>query len=175
MPNQIAFYPQSSGGGSGSVTNISNQTLATAAASVTFSSIPQTYGSLMVVFSAAASTGSNMQMIINGDASADYSYAFSFNNGGNLNLAAASATATGLVAPMPALGVAGQILIPFYAATTLTFKQVTQTSSANSAGVISPSTGALNWASSAAIASFTLQPTSGTFSAGSTFTLYGLS
>jgi hypothetical protein len=54
MPNQIAFYPQSSGGGAGSMTLIQAQTATGTPAAITFSGIPQTFSHLKLIWAGSS-------------------------------------------------------------------------------------------------------------------------
>jgi hypothetical protein len=66
-PNQIAFYPQTSGGGSGAISLISEQVLGTSSATITFSSIPQTFKHLRLVITGTGSSTGLVYANFNGD------------------------------------------------------------------------------------------------------------
>lgn len=172
-------------GGSGAMTLISSQTLGSAAATVTFSSIPGTYSNLVLSYTArgdTAATSVGVALNFNGDTAADYNEQVgfinnTFNSAGNSSgntafgpLGVPAATATSKYAGT------NKVEIYNYANTTF-FKNVLglQTLFANTtlgSGQFEESAG--QWLSTAAISSISIKPTSGNFIAGSTFQLYGL-
>jgi len=80
----VATCATPSGGGSGAMTLIQKQTLGSTVASVTFSSIPQTYTQLLLVGSfTAQTTNDNIVLQFNGDTtSTHYAWGLSFQNAG---------------------------------------------------------------------------------------------
>lgn len=178
MPNQIAFYPQVSGVSGGAMQLIQNQTLGSAAATVTFSSIPQTFTHLRLMVTGTNSSGSTVENILiqfNGDAGANYSW----NGFQNSASTAASINA-----------VAGQTSLLIGTCdnfgNSLADSTITNYASALVKGV--SSTGGCNnpafntftniifgsWNSSAAITSLTVLLGGSTFTAGSVISLYGI-
>ena len=156
-------------------TPIATQTLGSAAASVTFSSIPQTYTDLIFVVTTPSghNTGSGIQLNSNTNYTDDYSRtvltgngtsASSFRNNGSSNPTANH--------DLGALRPNGNLIAQFmnYSNTT-TFKTI-----------ISRANGAANdvtalvmlWKSTNAITSFVFTTDGGNLSAGMTFTLYGV-
>lgn len=180
----------SSGGGGGSgigaLTQISQQVLAAQANSVTFSSIPQIYDTLILVIKArvtdaVANIGGTMEF--NSDAGANYSREYfgvgngSANNGQNVGVVpgtAAAFLATGASAGANDAAV-NIITIPRYAETTFNKAGITNVtcygSGINNQGYQISWT----WNNTAAITSITLiDGNGGNFLVGSSFTLYGM-
>lgn len=173
--NLIAQYPTSSGGGAGSVTLIQNQTLGTAAASVTFSGIPQTYTNLMLVVNTALSGVSVTEFItaqFNGDATSDYTNGYILNSGGTVSGNSNVGTSLNIGGAGP-VGGSIQAIVSGYAST-IVAKSATSTSACASSTGLTQVQGGGTWNQTAAITSIVLAPTSGSFIAGSTFSLYGL-
>lgn len=205
MPNQIAFYPQSSGGGglpvataagqvptstgagttytaqtpSSGMALISNQVLASPAATVTFSSIPQTFTNLKLVIQASASTTAGFNALLlqfNGDTAAHYQWQELFGAAGSPG----ASTSGGLVTSVQLgnlsdttssiIGGATEITVPNYAGTVfnkslLSFTQGDQTAVMSVGG----------WSSTAALTQIQfLLGSAGNFVTGSTFSLYGM-
>jgi len=71
---------------------IESKTLATAVSTVTFSSIPQTYTDLMLIFSGNCASGSieSVPMRFNGDTASNYSYQILDGNGSSASAGLAS-------------------------------------------------------------------------------------
>jgi len=156
---------------------ISATTVGTAAQTVTLSSIPATYTDLVVVVNAQASVQSDLYLTFNGDTSAVYSNTTLYGDGtsagsrrdtrGNAYMVL---TYYGAVTTTAGNSV-HTINVMNYANTT-THKTVLTRANAASSGV-DASVGL--WGSTAAITSITFDlPSTRTFSAGSTFTLYGI-
>ena len=169
MPNQIAFYPQTSGGSS--TMSLIQSITATSEASVTFSAIPQTFKNLKLVCNYSLASGTNLVMTLNSVTTSTYSFGLMF---ADANTAVASSGSS-----QPYIEIAGfqglvVLDIPNYAATPSfgvqsigTFSQTggalfTGTCSGSNAGITS-------------VTSITLSEISGTalFVAGSLFELYG--
>lgn len=155
-------------------TLIQTQTLGSAAASVTFSSIPQTYTTLKLFVSATVVTAGFLQVNFNGDATAANYF---------INYQTQSFTAT--VTPVGAFSSAGSFLGSLNVATTgtggaeVTFPGYSSTTSvkANFAMSVGSSFfyGGGIWNSAAAITSIVLvNSAGGNFNAGSVFSLYGI-
>lgn len=155
--------------------------------SVTFSSIPATFRTLVVKWVARgdnATTNVLMHVRINGDAGANYDSEVADVSGAASW--AASETIAGGQAVVGILSAAsapanvpgqGELEIVNYAATT--FQKVILSRSAyklaNSATNVQTGVGGAHWRQAVAITSVQLFPSAGNFVAGSTFTLYGLS
>ena len=146
---------------------IAQQQLSSTAASVTFSSIPQTYRDLQLVIVNSITGGQGIYSLrFNGDASANYSFVQFF--GG------ASSSATG--SNSARIGYQnGNLAINLthimdYTATNKHKTILSQDNAANFSNRMS----AARWQSNSAITSMTCVIDVGTFAAGSTFTLYGI-
>lgn len=171
MPNQIAFYPQSGGG----LTLIGSvQTLASAASTISFTSIPQNYNNLLVIFAGANNTGgtANVTLNFNADTGANYNVAFLQNSGATAIGGTQTAQTAALVGVISNGGSSViRLDIPAYAKTTLTktFACANPAINAAIAQLVTPL--AAGWNSTAAITSITLNCSQ--FSAGSVAMLYG--
>lgn len=165
----------------GAVTLISQQTVTgSAAATITFSSIPGTYKNLRIVYLAAGTTGSNMLMTFNSDSGAHYdrqqlrAYDIS-------TLAAEALANTTAVLAMIGNTTAGNIgageaVFPNYAGTVLHKSYMTMGYSkfAATTGQVSVGLYGGAWRSTAAITTITLTMDGGSsYAIGSSFTLYG--
>jgi hypothetical protein len=145
-------------------------TLTSSASSVTLSSIPQTYTDLVLVISGSASASIDLRYTLNSDSGSNYSRTYLVGNG----TSAISGRDTSITyLPISALETTQSMsLVSFmnYSNTT-TFKTTISRTSAASAF-----TNAIVglWRSTAAISSMTLTTSSGTITAGSTFSLYGI-
>jgi hypothetical protein len=148
---------------------LDTQTLGSTAGSVTFSSIPQSYTDLILVFAGTVGTLDNDNITFNGDTGSNYSVtrllgsgsSDSSSRGSNL-----SAIQCGEIATSQSTDI---IQIQNYSNTT-TYKTLIHRSG-NTSQFLKASVGL--WRNTAAITSITIT-NGGTFSIGSTFTLYGL-
>lgn len=153
-------------------TPIATTTLGSTAASYTFSSIPSTYTDLVIVYEGSQTGNGDARIQYNGDTAANYSETVVKGNG----TAASSARSTNgnfsyIAYTDQSIGRTNIIVqIQNYANTT-TYK--TCLSRFNTAG---STVGAIvgMWRSTAAINSITISTSVFAFSAGSTFTLYGI-
>jgi hypothetical protein len=151
---------------------ISTQTLGTATASVTFSSIPATYTDLRLVVSGSTSASDNTVIRVNGDTASNYSSTYL---GGNGTAASSGRFSSQTYAILGYVGSGNQMVEQFdfmnYSNTT-TFKSILCRSGSSSVWV----EGSIGlWRSTAAINSITiLFFSSATFNTGTTFTLYGI-
>jgi hypothetical protein len=170
--------------GSGVPLKISEQVLVGVTASITFSSIPSTFRSLMISTVCRSNNASTttLNMRFNGDTG---------NNYGCQNLAAQQTTvlasesvgvssiqmrdlaAAASTASYPSIYT---IHIPWYASTTFMklCSAENEWSSGTASGSVVSFTVKGRWSSTAAINSITLLPAAGSFIAGSNFALYGL-
>ena len=151
---------------------IATQTLGSAAASVTFSSIPSTYTDLVLVINPTMASNADVTIIFNGDTANNYSSTYLSGNGTTASSSRFSTfpkiyldsinTGTGIV----------QYNVSFmnYSNAT-TYK--TALARFASAGVGTQATVGL-WRSTAAITSMTITGDTVNFTTGSTFTLYGI-
>jgi hypothetical protein len=146
-------------------TQIASTTLGSAASSVTFSSIPGTYTDLVVVVDSTITSGSvDTRIRINGDTSTNYSRTYLYGDG--------SSAVSGRNSTDDAIGSGSKTIhnVMNYANTT-TYK--TSIARYGTAGSLTLAQAAL-WRSTAAVTSFTILHISSTFTAGSTFNLYGV-
>ena len=153
---------------------IAEQTLGSAAASVTFSSISGAYTDLVLVFNGAGSTNINMHMQFNSDTATNYSVtslggngttvvSYRYTNAAHILLNGQAYIETGFTTNV-------LININNYSNAT-TYK--TSINRFNNAGTGTDAVVGL-WRNTAAITSILLKTHTGTFSTGSTFTLYGI-
>jgi hypothetical protein len=165
--------------GSGALTRIAQQILGSAAASVTFSSIPATYTDLLVVCMALDGGTAEATIQFNGDTAAHYSDQMSLINN-TFNSASNNFGLTGLPAGLfPGTGAGpglSRIHIFSYAKTTFQKGLLLETGgvfgNSNGSAQWTQSTGL--WASTAAINSLTITAGNGNFQVGSVFTVYGI-
>lgn len=148
---------------------IATTTLGSTASSYTFSSIPGTYTDLVIVFSGNGSPTDFFSIRFNGDTTTAYSVVDFYGTG-----ASAASFRANNVTKMSRLPVVNnsiaKINVMNYANTT-TFKTVLSRGDSTSD---STHTVAGLWRSGSAITSVTLVHDAGSFSVGSTFTLYGI-
>ena len=151
---------------------ISTQTLGTATATVTFSSIPATYTDLVLVFNGTAASTQNMELRFNGDTATNYSATRLLGDGGVAVSDRSSTSDVMLVGNLYTSQTANILQIMNYANTT-TFKTVLCRSNNDSAQV-SARVGL--WRKTPeAITTILLRPSGGAnFSTGGVFTLYGI-
>ena len=155
-------------------TPIATQTLGSAAASVTFSSISGSYTDLVLVFSAKITTGSpTSRLQFNGDTGSNYSATMLYvdtSSIGAVRVSNESSANTGALSD--GFGIT-TINLNNYSNTT-TYKTIF--SRYNSLGSSYREIGSkLNlWRNTSAITSILIFPASSTFTSGSTFTLYGI-
>lgn len=153
---------------------ISTQTLGSASASVTFSSIPSTYTDLVLECVFGVTAGTDLQLQFNGDTASNYSSTRVVANG----TTAASTNTTSLTYIQPrtpanqpsTVSTTWRININSYANTT---SNKTTISRYDSATVFTEADVGL-WRSTSAITSLIVTANSSTFVTGSTFTLYGI-
>ena len=159
----------------GTYTPIATNTLGSAAASVTFSSIAGTFKDLVLVVSATWSGGSNSSFgfRLNSDTGSNYSITQLYGDGSSASSGRSSNQTKALI---------GQINPTEFGTTIFQFQNYsnattykTTLSRSNVAGVITLAGVAL-WRNTAAITQIDLEyfDVAGTFDTGSTFTLYGI-
>lgn len=151
---------------------IQSQTISSSTASVTFSSIPQTFTDLILVTRTFRSAAAVMKINFNGDTATNYSEGHMQGDGTNDSCAGNSNIAYGIIdyASQTTTPVMSVVNFLDYSNTT-TFKTFLSRSGDSTNNVIAY----VNlWRSSAAISSIVLALFSGTISADSTFKLYGI-
>jgi hypothetical protein len=155
---------------------IATQTLGTAAASVTFSSIPSTYTDLVLISSPENNTSESLYFKINGDTGSSYSTTYMTGNGTAASSARQANNTTGILAGAPNVGLSSTV----YGSSIIQVMNYSNATTYKTAlcrwGLASAETNATVglWRSTAAITSLTILVVSGTFSVGSTFSLYGI-
>lgn len=152
---------------------LANITLSGTATTVTFGSIPSTYRDLRIVVSAAVSSEGNLQLRLNGDSGSNY-LQINMRAFGGGSAGSSAGTSTSLVSNystgLPTSSRALNIYEIFdYSQTD---KQKTILLRASHSGELDILSG--RWASTAAITNVTILAGS-TFTAGSTFSLFGVS
>ena len=151
---------------------IQTQTLGTAVPSVTFTSIPQTYTDLVMVFDGTNTTGNNYELYLtfNGDTATNYSetYLQNYNNTSESGRYSTRARLQSFKTASTRGNIVAHIMN--YSNTT-TFKT---TLWRYGAAVLFTGVAAGLYRSTSAISSMTFTIESGNISIGSTFTLYGV-
>jgi hypothetical protein len=154
---------------------IATQTLGSAAASVTFSSIPATYTDLIIVTQAISASADDVGIRFNSDSGTNYSQTWLSGNGSSAFSGRYSSSTSVYLDIYGSMGTTlfnnANVQIMNYANTTT---NKTFLSRSNRAGAGVDAIVGL-WRNTAAITTIVLAPTSGVnFSTGSTFTLYGI-
>ena len=160
------------------LTPIAWQSLASASASVTFSSIPGTYRDLRLIFNgtATSATGDTVVGSINGDAGANYSAVAMAGDGTSASSSSTTGQTTLYLNWFTALSSASRnVTVVDYLDYAVTDKHKVVLSRSNNTANGTEAL-ALRWASTAAITSVTIKfASANTWAAGSTFALYGVS
>jgi hypothetical protein len=145
-------------------------TLAASSSSVVFSAIPQTYGDLVLLSSVVASGGANVQWILNGDTS-NVTRVFMYGDGSS---AASGAGTSNILSFTSAASASHPTSGHFmdYSAADKHKTMLVRTDYGGANGTTWAAAG--RWASNTPITSITLTISSGNFSSGATFSLYGV-
>ena len=156
-------------------TPLATVTLASAASSVSFGSIPATYRDLVLVITGSASVDNTFGMIFNGDTGTNYSYVDAFGNGSSPSSAASTDTRF-LLTVNGTFGAGNHQFNTQIMDYSATDKHKTGMTRNALSGSVFPGAGmiAARWASTAAITSMSIFPGSGQLNTGSTFSLYGV-
>jgi hypothetical protein len=149
-------------------------TLGASAASVTFGSIPATYRDLIIVATATATQSTFGRMRFNGDSGTNYFFVRMSGNGSSATSTFGSSLGAAYLGEI-AKSNTGAILqmnvsVMDYSATD---KHKTLLARADAAATGTDAT-ASRWASTAAITSLLIFPDDGSWTSGSTFSLYGV-
>jgi hypothetical protein len=154
---------------------IAEQTLGTAAASVTFSSISGAYTDLVIVAQASNdSSAVNLRLQFNGDTATNYSSTRIYADG---STATSDRTTTAVSMPVGIIGASSTdfgvftLQIQNYSNAT-TYKTVLSRAGYSTSGYVTATAGL--WRSTAAVTSVLLNASTTNFRVGSTFTLYGI-
>ena len=152
---------------------IATNTLGTAVASVTFSSIPSTYTDIVLIVSSSASVASYISLQYNGDTATNYSVTLLRGNGTAASSTRYSSTNEIYVsvASINNTDINNTIVQFQNYSNTTTYK--TNLSRANNAGLSTDASVGV-WRNTAAINSIKVLNTGANFAVGSTFTLYGI-
>ena len=154
-------------------TQIASTTLASAASTVTFSSIPSTYTDLVFVYGGTNSINGSLRFQVNGDTATNYSQTYVYGDGTSAISGRATSQTSGLTGSITAGTIASHIANFQNYSNTTTYKTVL--ARANDTQSIVVATVNL-WRSTAAINSIVALLTGGgNFASGSTFNLYGIS
>jgi hypothetical protein len=150
-------------------TPIATTTLGRAAASYTFSSIPNTYTDLIAVFSGTATAANSVYIRFNGDTANNYSFTYLYGSGSSASSGRTATTGNIYAIDIPTSQTNLLVNVNNYSNTT-TFK--TSLQRGNAAATAVTATVGL-YRSTSAISSLEIY-TNSTFTTGSTFTLYGI-
>jgi hypothetical protein len=155
-------------------TPLANITLGSAAATVTFSSISGAYRDLILVIESQGTTTADARLTINGSSSAIYNYVRISGTGSSATSGSGANQTIGVISSQPfsTTSQAALLTLQFmdYSATDK-HKTVLVRSNAASTGVEAI---VQRWASTAAITSILVFPSTGSWAAGGTFSLYGI-
>jgi len=153
---------------------IATNTLGSAASSVTLSSIPATYTDLVLVYNVSGSTDINVGMQFNGDTGSNYSNT-SVGGSGSAAYSGRYSSATQILTNYQ-----GYVNIGFNSNAIINIQNYSNSTTYkttlnrfNNAGVGTDMVVGL-WRNTNAITSILLKTHTGTFSTGSTFTIYGI-
>ena len=179
--NSGATAPEWTTASSGAMTLIGTTTLSTAAANVTFSSIPSTYQNLKILFSGRGSTSANnvdnIQIRFNSDGGSNYQsvYMGGFSSVAVSALSASYIDARYIVAAIPPDTRIGTSEMTIFNYKSTTLKKGLQFLTACYADSPCVFTGQGVWNSTTAISNIQLYLSSGNFVAGTSVSLYGWS
>jgi hypothetical protein len=179
MPFGLGFFATTgAGAAAGAYELIQSQVLGTSAASVTFSSIPQTYRHLQIRYVSQNSTSTVNQIQLNGDTGANYDWHILFGDGSNVfSSAVNNTTFWQFVTPFTADGAS------FFGSGVLDILDYSSTSKNTTSRLLAGSVrGSSNqvrllsglWRNTAAVTSIALNANGNNFVSGSRFSLYGL-
>jgi hypothetical protein len=151
---------------------IAEQTLGSAAASVTFSSIPGTYTDLVIVAAPLYSTSAASRIVLNGDTGGNFSATWIFGDGTSAgSFRVANTTFTINYFNNGSTSTPNNIINLQNYSNTTTYKTLLVRN--NNAAVGTDAAVGL-WRNTSAISTITIQTTTGNYSTGSTFSLYGI-
>jgi hypothetical protein len=156
----ITYYP------------IATQTLSSAAATVTFSSIPSTYTDLVLVWNGTCTSGVvGLTLQFNSDTTTNYSYTILSGDGSSATSSRSSNQSSMQVAGMTSSSQSMMVANISNYSNTTTYKTVL---SRQSTPALEVRAYIGMWRSTAAISSISVSTSTSTFVTGSTFTLYGI-
>jgi hypothetical protein len=149
--------------------SIATQTLGSAAASVTFSSIPGTYTDLVLIFNGKGAASGNVTFQFNGDTGTNYSATIIYGDGSSAGSVRVSSQSSMNIGSVGTDWTTNTFSIMNYANAT-TYKTVLGRYSRPDE--VGAKVGL--WRSTSAITSIVVGKSSGTYDTGSTFSLYGI-
>jgi len=156
-------------------TALATTTLSASASSVTFSSIDQSYGDLVLVYNGTNSTDGVIKAQANNDTGSNYSFV---RMGGNGSIAFSASENTNYFPIQRSSRPTGNQAIVQIMDYSATDKHKTILSRGNiddnDSGNLVVEAVASRWANTSAITELDIFPNSGTFDSGSTFSLYGV-
>ena len=152
-------------------TPIASVTLSATASEVVFSGLPQTFRDLIFVMDGTSTTATDVTMLINNDSSNIYTSVRMLGDGVNTSSSTTSGT-SGTWLRFSGPGVTGSNIVQFmdYAQTNKHKTMLIRTDNSNSLSAAR----AARYGSTNAITSFRVTSDSGSFSIGSTFTVFGV-
>ena len=154
---------------------IATTTTSGGAPSVTFSSITGTYTDLVIIVNGGASTAADLQMQFNGDTATNYSRTVLTGNGSTATSSRMTSTASIRIDNEGSLSTSfpnqNAIINVMNYSNATTYKTAVSRANNGATGV-DASVGL--WRNTAAITSVVLFPNTGTFTNGTTLTLYGI-
>jgi hypothetical protein len=150
---------------------IATNTLGSAAASVTFSSISGAYTDLVITMSYSRSVSGNGLLRFNSDSGSNYSHTYLLGDGSSASSSRGSNQTNGILSYDSASLQETCIVNIFNYSNTTTYKTFYTRGNDTGLGVISY----VNlWRSTSAITDIELRPNSGNWNSGSMFTLFGI-
>jgi hypothetical protein len=153
---------------------IATQTLGSAAATVTFSSIPGSYTDLVLVANAGQVTGNNgFRFQVNSDTASNYSYTYLLGNGSAASSGRGTSSTSGESESLMATTLTGTFTLQFMNYSNATTYKTILVRGGDASQKVDATVNL--WQSTSAITSITLFPGGGqSFITGSTFSLYGI-
>jgi len=149
-------------------------TLGSAASSVTFASIPQTYRDLIMVASALGSVTLEARVRLNSDSGSNYHSVRMSGNGSSATSASLGSQTSGSISTIATATTGGALQIELqvmdYSATD---KHKTMLARSDQSAVATEAV-ALRWASTAAVTTVQILTSTGDFAIGATFSLYAI-
>jgi len=153
---------------------LASTTLATAASSVTFSSIDQSYGDLIIIVNSLGSTTLEARIRLNSDSGSNYNFARMSGNGSSGTSAELASQTSGSLSVIADATTGEAILLKLELQDyTATDKHKSMLARANQSATGSEAT-ALRWASTAAVTAIEILTSTGNWAIGGTFNLYGV-
>ena len=151
---------------------IATTTLGSAQATVTISSIPSTYTDLILVCNVKRTAGSDIEVQLNGDTGSNYSFTYLYGTGSAVGSGRTSNQTKANIGYAASTNFTTQIVQFMNYSNTTTNKTFIARNSPGDSGDVSAIVNL--YRSTSAISSILLDPNSGNFATGSTFTLYGV-